>query len=520
MFPISLPAFQEQTYYEAQENAAARVLLFPEAAPARFDAYCSLLENNGFSREEAFCTEYQRFAAYRNGGWGVFLNFFHNTAELQLVVEEDSPYFSYQDICLSSTVAPQISQVCLRDYGMSYAVRLPDGRFLVIDGGRRIEGDAERLFACLKEGSPWEKPVIAAWLMSHPHSDHYYCFFPFMERYAGQVTVEKFFFNFPDADDTVHYPKLDTPSREFGGMTAAQVIRLFLDKVAALGVPLYSPHTGQRYSLGGTQLRFLACMDDTIHFSRNINATSLVFTLELAGQTVFWGTDASFADARLAERYGEALKADILQVPHHGFGCGAEQGQLRGYALIRPRVCLLPVSDYHAYTSFCTYKKGTEQLMTRMGIAELIVGDATHTLTLPYTPAPTGAAELQRSYLQGRDESGARAWVFTELDTARKEDFVFSVLNTTYVNAEIKMELFFEDIPGRLHYATASVPRRGYQKISCLAPEGEEPWLYDPDAMQAGDIPTGVSFGVRFRSSVPVVISHGTHMPAHRSSLV
>lgn len=519
MFPIPLPAFQEQEYFDNRENAAAGVVLIPGASADRFDAYCALLESNGFAPGETFQTARQRFAAYQKDSWGVFLNYFYGTAELQLVTERNTAYFSYGDRCAETAVAPQITQVWLEDFGMSYAVRLPDGRFLVIDGGRRIEEDAARLFECLKAGTPHEKPVIAAWLMSHPHADHYHCFFPFMERYGEQVTVEKFFFNFPEAEDVGHYPKLAASSAEFEGMTAGDVLRLFLKKVEALGVPVYRPHTGQRYALGGTQLRFLASMDDTIHCSANINATSLVFTLELAGQTVFWGADASFADARLAERYGEALKADILQVPHHGFGSGSAKGQIDCYEQIRPQVCLLPVSDYHAYTAFCTYKEGTEHLMTRMDIAEMLVGDATHTLTLPYAPKAE-TAELQRKFLRGRDDSGARTWVYTDLDTDREADFVFSVLNTTYAKAEIKMELFFADMPDRLHYADVTVPARGCVKISCLAPEGQAPWIYDPNALLREDIPAGTSFAVRFLSSIPVVISHKDHMPAYRSSVV
>ena len=67
---------------------------------------------------------------------------------------------------------------------------------------------------------------------------------------------------------------------------------------------------------------------------------------------MLWTNDAAFSHAKLPERYGEYLKADILQIPHHGFQSGSAEAEISGYDLIRPRVCLLPVSDYCAYT-FC-----------------------------------------------------------------------------------------------------------------------------------------------------------------------
>lgn len=71
---------------------------------------------------------------------------------------------------------------------MSYVIRLTDGRFIVIDGGREFEPDSERLYQCLKNGSSGQNPVIAAWIMTHPHSDHFHCFIEFMDHVTIQDT--------------------------------------------------------------------------------------------------------------------------------------------------------------------------------------------------------------------------------------------------------------------------------------------------------------------------------------------
>lgn len=524
MFELQLPAFGETAYFDDQENRAARVVLIEGAGASAFGDYCALLEGKGFARRELTEAGHRRFAAYEKDGWGVFVNDFQNTKQLQLVVEEDTKYFSYTDCPGTACVTPQLTQVFLSDYGLSDVVRLSDGRLIIIDGANVYEKDIDNLFARLQKDSPAEKPVIAAWIYTHPHSDHYFCFFPFMEKYGDQVTVEKFFFNFPEGDDLAHYPKLEKDGTRYAqwkgieSITGGEILDKFRCEVAAMGVPVYTPHTGQRYTIGDSKLQFLTTMDDTIHRSQNINAASLMFMMELAGQRIFFTGDGSFSDSYLAQRYGSELKADILQVPHHGFGCGTEEGQMAGYRLIAPSVCLLPVEKHLAYTYFTTYREGTNFLFTSMGIREMITGEKEQTLPLPYTADPAGAVLLQQNYLRGRDDSGARTWVFTDLHTDCKEDFVFSVLNTTYINADIKVELYFENMQRKIIRVNNKGLRLGVFRLNCLLTPEEDQSLFDaPDFLESKGIPENTYFAVRFTSNLPVVISHRNHQPTYHS---
>jgi hypothetical protein len=259
-------------------------------------------------------------------------------------------------------------------------------------------------------------------------------------------------------------------------------------------------------------------MDDTIHRSQNINATSLMFTMELAGQRIFFGGDGSFSDAALAERYGEELKCDILQVPHHGFGCGTEAGQIAGYRLMNPTVCLLPVEKHLAYDSFTTYREGTNYLFTRMGLQEMITGEKDQVLELPYTASPSGAYELRQNYLRGRDTAGARVWVFSDLNTGNPADFVFSVLNTTYLNADIRVELYFENMQKKIIRVDTKGLRLGVFRLNCLLTPEEDPESANaPDFLESKGVPKNTYFSVRFKSNLPVVISHRNHQPVYHS---
>lgn len=527
MTTVQIPAFGETEFFDNQMNKTARVVLIPNSPDCRFSEYCRLLNQAGFHQTELISLTHRRFAAFQKGSTGVFVNFFAGAAELQIVVEEDCTYFSYTDNCQPEVVQPQLTQVKPKYYGLSDVVRLSDGRQIVIDIGDAQEENADALFARLKADSPYEKPIVAAWIMTHAHCDHFHGFFPFIDKYGDAVVIEKFFFNFPDPNDLEHYPALSSLRKSINkwynteGVQDGEVIKMFMERVEAMGVPVYMPHTGQNYRIGDANVWFLASTDDTVHCSLNINHTCLMFMMELGGQRIFFTADGSFSDARLPERYGNELKADIMQVPHHGFGCGDDDVQIQGFRLVAPRTCLLPVEFPIAYTSFTTYRPGTNYLMTRLNIDELLTGEKEHVLPLPYSPNPAEAFTYRQRYLEGRDNSGARTWIFNDLNTSRKEDFIFSVFNGTYYNAQLQVELFFENMQKKKVTIQNQCLRLGVFRLNCLLhPEEDQSQFDEPDFLEKLDIPENTYFTVRFISNLPIVVSHRDHSPAYRSTVV
>lgn len=526
MRTLPIPACERAECFDTHISDTSRVLLFRGASVSEAVDCRAALERDGFVQREFVSLGHRSFAAYEKDGCGVFINWFAHTGELQVAAEEDSAYFTYEDGCGPVCTKPRLTQVKLFDYGLSDVIRLSDGRLIIVDGGNTHPGEAEALFARLQADSPHEKPVVAAWIFTHPHSDHFNCFFPFMDKFGTRVELQRFFFHFPRYDDLEHYPKLAVKNAGFSrwsgqDATKSEVTRRFVEKVSGLNVPVYTPRTGQTYTVGDAAIHFVATMDDTIHVSDNINAASLMFFLELGGQRIFFGGDGSFSDARLAQRYGEELKTDILQIPHHGFGCGTDQGQIEGYRLMRPRVCLLPVSLKNAYTDFTTYREGTNYAMTRLGVEEMLTGEAEQVLDLPYEPRPDGEYLLQQRYAEGRANGGARTWVFMDLNTGRREDFMFSVLNTTFYNAALDVEIFIENMQKKIIRIKNTSLRRGVFRLNCLLNPEEDQTAFDrPDFLESLGIPENVGFSVRFISDKPVVISHRDHAPAYHSGLV
>ena len=518
MKELKIPAFGEVSFKENKTNARARVFVISDVDADAFGAYCKLLSDNGYEKKESFSRPLQSYAAYKKGSEGIFLNYFTALRELYIVEEQECMYFSYSDRSANACVSAQITQVELEDFGASYAIRLPDGRFIVIDGGREFESDAERLWNCLREGSPDERPVIAMWILTHPHSDHFHGFMTFMDKYGDRVKVEKFLLNFPEHDDLEHYPTLAYKDVRFKDSSAYTNIPVMYDRIAKTGAPVYMAHTGQKYRIGDAELEILSCMDDTIHLTDSVNAISLIMRMELCGQVILWATDGPFSTTRLPEKFGEYLKSDILQVPHHGFTGGTAEGEIEGYKLIRPKVCLMPVSDFNAYYVFCAHKGGTKYLMTKAGIDEMITGTPQRTITLPYTAPESAKQELYEKYTHGQNSSGARTWIFTDLCTAEPEDFMFTFLNTTHNTATVWIELFFEDHHKNVRYIKVEVRSCGLRRYCIIGDDVDgDAVFFNWMSLKELGVPENAHFAARFMSDVPIVVSHRTHTPSHKA---
>ncbi len=514
---LKIPAFGEKKCIENQENKTAKVYVFSNAEESAFSAYCSLLEQEGYVKKESFERENHKYAAFSNAANAVFINDYASIKELYIVTEENCNYFSYTDTVLDKSVSPQIRQVHLEDFGMAYACRLSDGRFILFDGGRGFDAELDALFACLSEGSVYEKPVIAAWVFTHPHADHFRCFLPFVDAYKDRVVIEKLLFNFPRGDDLEHYPaQQNTDKRIPGFISNVEMIPMLHKRIGELGIPAYMTHTGQTYQIGDAKCEILASMDDTMHVTDNLNATSVLMRMELGGQVILWAADGSFEYAKLPEKHGAYLKSDILQVPHHGFSCGSAEAEIRGYEIIKPQVALMPVSDYNAFTAFCSFKESAEYLMKDAGIRELITGDGKSVIPLPYTAPDYAQKELERKFLAGKDSCGSCTWVFSGLSTANEADFVFTILNMTNRTATVSIDLFFADSARNIRYIKAEIQAGTVSEINIIGDEVDGDAVYfNWMCLKKLGIPENMPFAARFLSDTQIVITHKTHQVSY-----
>jgi len=499
-------------------SRAVTTYIFKNADRAAYESKKAQIVSGGFEMMNERSNKAYTYSDYLSENIGVFMYHYPSISEITVVVEKNTAYFSYSDTPRAAAVTPQITQIELEDFGMSYPIRLSDGRYIVIDGGRALEYETNKLYKALKAGSIHEKPVIAAWILSHPHSDHFFCFNTFMKKYGSEVEVEKVMFNFPDADDEFYAKALSSEDKRFCEGSASENITKMLDIIDSFNLPVYTPHTGQTYKIGDAVLEFISTMDDTKHITPNVNATSLVFRMELAGQVILWTNDASIGFARLPDKYGDYLKCDILQIPHHGFQCGSPDEEIRGYMLMQPETCLLPVADYTAYNFFSALTKSTGFLYRNIGFSEVISGTPQRTISLPYTPPPYARAETLRKFTDGVDSCGARTWVFTNLRTDRPEDFKFSVVNFAIPIVDVIIELYFDEPSTCVRNIRAQFPRCQAIKIDIRDYDKDPKSPFSAfEALKVVGIPENTDFSVRFICSDPVVISHKDHQPAYHS---
>lgn len=286
------------------------------------------------AREEA----QNRFAAYVGFGEKLFLCFSGFSQKLRMVVERGEgllpPRAEEQHYTVRTT--PAVTQVklayCKADCGMSYIIRLSDGRFVVIDGGYDEYEEAERLYDVLNGQNVLDHIRVAAWIITHPHGDHYLCFMRFCKDYGDRVEIEQLLYNWP-LPEMCKYPC----------NTAA-----YDALVESLGIDVIVPHTGQRFCYADAVFDVLfACEDLYPNIIRNTNDSSIVFRMDLGGKRFLWVADAEFVSCEEICRTFSAkeLKCDVLQVGHHGYDGGSPELYRRS----DPETLLWPCPDFWYY---------------------------------------------------------------------------------------------------------------------------------------------------------------------------
>lgn len=379
-----LPAFQtengvfEGSYYCGDENYE---LCFSGTTEAEYEAYLDELFARGFTAYDENKIADCRFGTYlapdeRAGEIVVFASHFPAIGRTQIVYgpraylpSTEQPPMPAEPI---ETTLTQPYRMCAYNGnmgdivrgapGMSYVVQLADGSFIVIDGGpcdgkvipkvcrkgvwidlpETQSTDAQNLFDLLCEMSPDEKPRIAAWFITHPHSDHMALANQFLPTYADRVEIELAAFNFPDFDTV--YCKNESPTMNHKRHAAP-----FRERIRDLyGAKECVIHAGQRFYFAGCEVEILMTQEE--HYPISFmwgNHMSCAFRMKFAEKTAMMlGDCEKNICQRMSDCYGKELKSDILQLTHHG----SNGGCLDINYLVDPDICLWAIDGYRFST--------------------------------------------------------------------------------------------------------------------------------------------------------------------------
>jgi len=206
--------------------------------------------------------------------------------------------------------------------GDAIALRTPRWRWILVDAGDqwRDSDVGERIVApyLRRKGG-----TVAAFILSHPHADHI----------GGAASILK---KVPvgfvwDGG----YPQ---PSSVYDDVLSAARLKGVTWRVARAGMPI---------EIDGVRLTVLSPDSVEIANAPDANAASVVVMAEFRGVRILLTGDAERdVEARLVERFGANLQADVLKVGHHGSKTSTTAPLLDA---VRPRIALVSVGAGNRY---------------------------------------------------------------------------------------------------------------------------------------------------------------------------
>lgn len=213
------------------------------------------------------------------------------------------------------TGPPAIMEVDFFDVGQGDCILIESqGDFLLIDGGNNEDGLLVVNF--LRSQGVDELDYIIA---THPHEDHI----------GGLDTVIENF-----EVETVIAPQAVQPTRTF---------EEFIDAVAAAGLALTMPQTGQSYTLGRASFMIIAPNAD---YGDELNDWSVGIKLVNGATSFVMCGDAEAAAEADMLQTGIDLSADVLKLSHHGSYTSTTAAFL---AAVQPRFAVISCGSGNAY---------------------------------------------------------------------------------------------------------------------------------------------------------------------------
>ena len=186
-----VPRFTAATYSATYPSGdGIQQLYYTGADASKITAYVNQLKTLGYVKTEDNSINGNRFVTCYGKGGLVHISYLNHNKSLSVILDELKNAVYKYDEPKYTKVTDQTLAVMSLDYdthqdtlkdgnhdasGMSYVITLEDGRYVIIDGGYGGAADHHILYNYLKDNNKRKdkKIVIAAWIFTHDHSDHY-----------------------------------------------------------------------------------------------------------------------------------------------------------------------------------------------------------------------------------------------------------------------------------------------------------------------------------------------------------
>ena len=334
-------------------------LLFTSVDDEHVSDYEAQLKNAGYKLYAENKLDDNVYKTYTTDKSVVSVNYVPNMAKLFVIADSLSrtalPGLESENVYTKNVTDTLFTQVGLfsnksdpkvstaDQNGMSYVMRLEDGCFIIIDGGHGDADDAVNLLKTLRAQAPDPNNiVVAAWIFTHGHGDHVGTFTTFAKTYASSVKVERFIFNFPTAERA-----------QAGGGDMRSAVISALNSTAYKNVPITKAHFGQVFYIRNAKITMLSSLEllepFTMRSDDNVyNDTSLIFTIEAEGTKIMILGDCYTKTCSVLRSVytADTLNSDVVQVAHHGIGCGKSDPYTAVYKMIDAEYAFWPAGSY------------------------------------------------------------------------------------------------------------------------------------------------------------------------------
>lgn len=223
-----------------------------------------------------------------------------------------------------------ITQHGRNDINLSfYTIYNKDKGLIVVDGG--WEEDAASVREVIYElGSH-----VDAWILTHPHQDHIGAFNLLYKELDG-ITI-----------DHIYTVEMAAPDMclEVAPWDSVDAYNDFL----ALNVSeLEYVYAGDVLQICGLEFEIISTYDDNVKkLSKDyLNDGSMMFKVTNVSESMLFCADVGIGMSDyLVNQYGDFLKADYIQMAHHGYGGLSDQF----YSLVNPKIAFFDAPDWLMY---------------------------------------------------------------------------------------------------------------------------------------------------------------------------
>ena len=287
---------------------------FSNALVSEFEDYRDQIDEAGFEKLSEREEKGNRFATFAAEDGYAYLYYTEYSKEIRLVTGpiEALALEDYSTGAEENTEA-YIASIPQTKPGQGYIFRLPDGRFIIQDGGYK---DNDRVYKALRALAPKGEITIAAWFISHPHGDHYPAFIDFIKNhnFDKSIKIERLIHNYANYE---MYNINGSAGKEENGPEVQALYAAVAEYMPDL--PVIKAHTGQVMKFGSATVEVLYTIEDLLPKQiTNINDSSMVIRLNIAGNSIMILADTCYTSGPiLNSMWGDYLKSDIAQMAHH-----------------------------------------------------------------------------------------------------------------------------------------------------------------------------------------------------------